>query len=97
MFGGSTTPPGKANIIAMLTTASRTPLADSLTDAVVLPDDPRYDEARSSFNLLVDQRPAAVAFPSDAREVADASRSPSASVCASPRRRRLTTRRRWAT
>jgi FAD/FMN-containing dehydrogenase len=56
----------------MLTTASRTPLADALNDAVVLPDDPRYDEARSSFNLLVDQRPAAVAFPSDAREVAGA-------------------------
>src|SRR5215207_1420218 len=48
----------------MLTTASHTNL--------VLPDDPRYDEARSSFNLLVDQRPAAVAFPSDARDVADA-------------------------
>ena len=56
----------------MLIDASRTPLADALNRAVVLPDDPRYDEARSSFNLLVDQRPAAVAFPSDAREVADA-------------------------
>lgn len=56
----------------MLTTASHTPLAEALNRAVVLPDDPRYDEARSSFNLLVDQRPAAVAFPSDAREVADA-------------------------
>ena len=56
----------------MLITASHTPLADTLNDAVVLPDDPRYDEARSSFNLLVDQRPAAVAFPSDAREVAAA-------------------------
>jgi FAD/FMN-containing dehydrogenase len=56
----------------MLTTASPTLLADALTGAVVFPDDPRYDEARSSFNLLVDQRPAAVAFPSDAGEVADA-------------------------
>jgi FAD/FMN-containing dehydrogenase len=56
----------------VLIDASRTPLADALNRAVVLPDDPRYDEARSSFNLLVDQRPAAVAFPSDAREVADA-------------------------
>ena len=37
---------------------------------LVRPGDPRYDEARSSFNLLVDQRPAAVAFPSDADEVA---------------------------
>src|SRR4051794_3941696 len=56
----------------MLTPAPRTPLADALNGAVVLPDDPRYDDARSSFNLLVDQRPAAIAFPSDAREVAHA-------------------------
>jgi FAD/FMN-containing dehydrogenase len=56
----------------MLTSSSRISLADTLHEAVVLPDDPRYDEARSSFNLLVDQRPAAVAFPSDAREVAGA-------------------------
>jgi FAD/FMN-containing dehydrogenase len=56
----------------MTTLASHTHLADTLTGAVVLPGDPRYDEARSSFNLLVDQHPAAVAFPSDAREVADA-------------------------
>src|SRR3954471_8253369 len=57
---------------AMITTASHTHLAETLNGAVVLPDDPRYDEARSSFNLVVDQRPAAVAFPSDARDVADA-------------------------
>lgn len=56
----------------MTTLASRTHLTEALTGAVVLPGDPRYDEARSSFNLLVDQRPAAVAFPSDARDVADA-------------------------
>jgi FAD/FMN-containing dehydrogenase len=72
MFEGSTAQPGEASIIAMLTTATDTYLADALTRAVVLPDDPRYDEARSSFNLLVDQRPAAIAFPSDAREVAEA-------------------------
>src|SRR4051812_1008318 len=57
---------------AMITTASHTHLAEALNGAVVLPDDPRYDEARSSFNLLTDQRPAAVAFPSDPRDVADA-------------------------
>src|SRR3954447_21586918 len=57
---------------AMITTASHTQLTETLNGAVVLPDDRRYDEARSSFNLLVDQRPAAVAFPSDARDVADA-------------------------
>jgi FAD/FMN-containing dehydrogenase len=55
----------------MLTTASHTPLAE-IHGAVVTPGDPRYDEARSSFNLLVDQRPAAVAFPTDARDVAAA-------------------------
>jgi FAD/FMN-containing dehydrogenase len=56
----------------MTTIASHTHLAEALNGAVVLPDDRRYDDARSSFNLLVDQRPAAVAFPSDARDVADA-------------------------
>src|SRR5215213_539317 len=56
----------------MTTIASHTHLTEALDGAVVLPDDPRYDGARSSFNLLTDQRPAAVAFPSDARDVADA-------------------------
>src|SRR3954464_15952948 len=56
----------------MLTTPSHNGLADAVTNGVVLPGDPRYDEARSSFNLLVDQRPVAIAFPSDARDVADA-------------------------
>jgi FAD/FMN-containing dehydrogenase len=56
----------------MTTITSHSHLTEALNGAVVLPDDPRYDEARSSFNLLVDQRPAAVAFPSDARDVADA-------------------------
>src|SRR5215217_4394645 len=55
----------------MLTTP-QTSTNGALTRHIVLPGDPRYDEARSSFNLLVDQRPAAVAFPSDAREVAEA-------------------------
>ena len=56
----------------MITTTSHSHLTEALNGAVIVPDDPRYDEARSSFNLLVDQRPAAVAFPSDARDVADA-------------------------
>src|SRR3954466_9494816 len=56
----------------MLTTAPHTPLSGALDGAVVLPGDPRYDQARSSFNLLVDQRPGAVAFPADAAGVADA-------------------------
>ena len=47
----------------MLTTAHTT---------IVLPSDERYDQARSSFNLTLDQHPAAVAFPVDARDVAEA-------------------------
>jgi FAD/FMN-containing dehydrogenase len=68
MFGGSTRAVSAATIVAMITT----PFTETLDGAVVLPSDPRYDEARSSFNLLVDQRPAAVAFPADAHDVASA-------------------------
>src|SRR4051812_35942567 len=71
IFEGSTAASPEASIVVMLTTASHTPLAE-IDGAVVMPGDPRYDEARSSFNLLVDQRPAAVAFPTDARDVAAA-------------------------
>src|SRR4029079_8109216 len=56
----------------MLTTAFYNRLAESIDGSVVLPNDPRYDEARSSFNLAVDQRPAAGAFPPGARDVAAA-------------------------
>ncbi len=52
--------------------STNTPLADTLTGAVVLPGDPGWDDARSAFNLLLDQHPAAVAFPTDARDVAAA-------------------------
>src|SRR4051794_19854767 len=37
---------------------------------VVTPSDPDWDAARGAFNLLVDQRPEAIAFPTDEREVA---------------------------
>jgi FAD/FMN-containing dehydrogenase len=37
---------------------------------VVMPDDDGWDAARQAFNLLVDQRPVAVAMPADEREVA---------------------------
>jgi FAD/FMN-containing dehydrogenase len=37
---------------------------------VVQPGDPDWDAARGTFNLLVDQRPEAIAFPADARETA---------------------------
>jgi FAD/FMN-containing dehydrogenase len=39
--------------------------------AVALPGDDGYDAARQAFNLAVDQRPAAVAYPADASEVAE--------------------------
>jgi FAD/FMN-containing dehydrogenase len=38
--------------------------------AVHLPGDPGYDTARTPWNLAVDQRPAAVAYPGDAAETA---------------------------
>jgi FAD/FMN-containing dehydrogenase len=37
---------------------------------ILTPEDPRYDEARLAWNLAVDQRPAAVAFPASAPDVA---------------------------
>ena len=37
---------------------------------LVTPSDPAWDTARRTFNVLIDQRPEAVAFPADAREVA---------------------------
>src|SRR4051794_18966849 len=55
----------------MLTTL-HSPLAEALTGAVVLPGDGGWDDARSAFNLLLDQHPAAVAFPADELDVAAA-------------------------
>ncbi|GAA1015984.1 oxidoreductase [Acrocarpospora pleiomorpha] len=37
---------------------------------IVHPDYPEWDAARGTFNLLIDQRPEAIAFPADDREVA---------------------------
>src|ERR671932_1369737 len=56
----------------MLTTTTHSDLPEGLTGAVVLPADPHWDEARSGFNLLLDQHPAAVVYPADARDVAAA-------------------------
>lgn len=47
-------------------------------ECVVLPGDETWDTARLAWNLAVDQRPAAVAVPRDAAEVADAVRWASA-------------------
>ena len=46
-------------------------LRDLCGGAVALPGDDGYDAARQGFNLAVDQRPAAVAYPADASEVAE--------------------------
>lgn len=46
--------------------------------AVHLPGDPGYDEARVPWNVAVDQRPAAVAYPADAAEVAEVVRAAAA-------------------
>src|SRR3954471_7002727 len=46
-------------------------LRDLCGGAVALPGDSGYDAARQGFNLAIDQRPAAIAYPADASEVAD--------------------------
>lgn len=46
-------------------------LRDLCGGAVALPGDDGYDAARTGFNLALDQRPAAVAYPADADEVAE--------------------------
>ena len=51
----------------MLTTA--TPLSDVMAGRAVVPGDSDWDAARQAFNLLVDQHPEAVAFPTDERDV----------------------------
>ena len=50
-------------------------LRDLCGGAVALPGDDGYDAARAAFNLAIDQRPAAVAYPVDADEVADVIRA----------------------
>ena len=51
---------------------TNTPLAGALPGPIVRPGDPGWDDARSAFNLLLDQHPAAVALPADAQDVAAA-------------------------
>ncbi len=45
-------------------------LCEHIDGRVVTRDDRRYDEARQAWNLVVDQRPAAVVYPESARDVA---------------------------
>ncbi|HZG93255.1 MAG TPA: FAD-binding protein [Mycobacteriales bacterium] len=53
-------------------------LRDTCGGAVHLPGDPGYDAARQPWNVAVDQRPAAVAYPADAHEVAEVVRAAAA-------------------
>src|SRR5512139_159331 len=52
------------------TTATAERMRARFADSVVTPADDGYDQARGSFNLLHDQRPAAIATPSSAAETA---------------------------
>jgi FAD/FMN-containing dehydrogenase len=58
----------------LTSTAVDSDLREALAGRVLFPGDPGWDEARSSFNLAVDQHPAAVAYPIDAQDVAAAVR-----------------------
>lgn len=51
----------------MLTTDT---LSDVVAGRIVFPEDEDWDGARRTFNLAIDQRPVAVAFPADERDVA---------------------------
>src|SRR6516165_900579 len=47
-------------------------LTSALPGRVVIPEEVRFDEARRAWNLAIDQRPAAVAFPESPQDVAAA-------------------------
>jgi FAD/FMN-containing dehydrogenase len=53
-----------------LTTTYFGDLSAQMRGQVVTPDHPDWDAARGTFNLLVDQQPQAIAFPSDERDIA---------------------------
>ncbi len=55
-------------------TTTDTSLADRISGRVVVDGDPGWDAARQAFNLLVDQRPAAIVLPADEGDVAVAVR-----------------------
>ena len=55
-----------------------TSLRDLCGGAVHLPGDPGYDDARMPWNVAVDQRPAAVAYPASAAEAAEVLRAAAA-------------------
>ena len=45
-------------------------LTAAIAGKIVIPEHPRFDEARRAWNLAIDQRPAAVAFPESPQDVA---------------------------
>jgi hypothetical protein len=47
-------------------------LTSALAGKVVIPGHAGFDQARRAFNLAIDQRPAAVAFPQSPQDVAAA-------------------------
>ncbi|MGH3041224.1 MAG: hypothetical protein ACRDNG_05725 [Gaiellaceae bacterium] len=51
-------------------TTTVTPLSDAITGRTVFPGHADWDIARQAFDLLVDQRPDAVVFPANERDVA---------------------------
>ena len=53
-------------------------LRERCTAAVSLPGDAEYDAARAAWNAAIDQRPAAVAVPTDAAQVAEIVRAAAA-------------------
>lgn len=53
----------------MTATDTLAALADQLTGHIVLPGDPGWDEARTPWNVAVDQRPAAVVLAESVRDV----------------------------
>ena len=53
------------------TTVDVAKLRSSFRGETFLPGDDGYDAARQAFNLMVDQRPAAIALPVDAEDVAE--------------------------
>ncbi|HEX6921498.1 MAG TPA: FAD-binding oxidoreductase [Actinomycetes bacterium] len=59
-------------------TADASSLRGLCGGAVHLPGDPGYDEARTPWNVAIDQRPAAVARPASAAEVAEVVRAAAA-------------------
>ncbi len=72
-------------------------LRDALIGSVVLPGDDGWDAARQAWNLAVDQRPAFVALPESAADVAgDRGLRPRPAACASRCRAPATTPPRWA-